>query len=133
MTYDGQGNLTGTLVGSQKVGTYWWGFPHGSGEVCKGSAPPAPVRARVVGSHTPGRGAFSLHLTDVEAQIVVPWTGGGPNLICSQMPPIDSSVTLAAVVRALQPVGDGTYRAKFNSTDPIHTFHYSLTLRPAVN
>ena len=132
VTYDGQGNLTGTLVGSQKVDTYWWGYPHGSGEVCTGSAPPAPVRARVVGSYTPGRAALSLQLADVEARIVVPWTGGGPNLTCSNPPPIDSGPSLSGLLRALQPVGDRTYRAEFKSTDPLNTFRYSMTLRQAI-
>lgn len=134
VTYDGQGNLTGLLVGSQKVDTLWWGFPHGSGEVCIGSAPPTRVRARVIGSRTPGRDSLSLQLVDVEAQIIVPWSGGGPNLNCtSHAPPIESGPSLSGLVRSLQPASDGTYRAEFESTDPIHTFRYSMTLRPVGN
>jgi hypothetical protein len=95
VNYDGQGNLTGTLAGSQKVDTLWWGYPHGSGEVCSGSAPPTPVRARIIGSYTPGRHALSLQLVDVEARIAVPWTGGGPSLVCSDPPPIDNGSALS--------------------------------------
>lgn len=133
VTYDGRGNLTGTLLGSQKVDTDWWGYPHGSGEVCTGSAPPTPVRARVLGSYTPGRGALSLQLADVEARIVVPWSGGGPNLLCSgDKQPFDNGPSLSGLVGALQAATDGTYRAEFKSTDPIHTFRYLMTLRQAV-
>ena len=134
VTYDGQGNLTGTLLGSQKVETDWWGYPHGSGEVCIGSAPPTQVRARVIGSYTPGRNSLSLQLVDIEAQIIVPWSGGGPNLNCSgEKSPFDNGPPLFAVVRSLQPVGDGTYRAEITSTGPIHTSRYSMTLRPVGN
>ncbi|CAG1014710.1 hypothetical protein RHIZO_04850 [Rhizobiaceae bacterium] len=133
-TYDGQGNLTGTLLGSQRVETDWWGYPHGSGEVCIGSAPPTQVRARVIGSYTPSRKSLSLQLVDVEAQIVVPWSGGGPNLNCSsERPPIESGPSLSGLVRSLQPASDGTYWAEFESADPIHTFRYSMRLRPAAN
>ncbi|MGH6769408.1 MAG: hypothetical protein ACRECO_10370 [Xanthobacteraceae bacterium] len=119
VTYDGQGNLTGTLIGSQKIDTYYHRNP--SVGVCKGSTPPTPVRARVVGSDTPGRAALSLQLVDVEAQIATPCTG-----------PLENGPGLSALVRALQPVGDGTYRAESKITNPLSTSRYSLTLRPAV-
>jgi hypothetical protein len=76
---------------------------------------------------------LSLQLVDVEARIAASWSGGGPNLICSDPPPIDNSASLSAVARSLQPAGDGTYRAEFKSTDPLHTFRFSLTLRPTVH
>jgi len=133
VSYDGQGNLTGTLVGIQKVDTYWWGYPHGSGEVCIGSAPPTPVRARIIGSYTPGRHALSLELVDVEARIAVPWSGGGPNLICSDPPPFDHAGSLSAIVRALQPAGDGSYRAELSRTDPLLENRFSIILRPVAD
>ena len=46
---DGRGNLTGTLRGTWKVDTHWWGYPVSgapySGEVCRGSVPATPVSA----------------------------------------------------------------------------------------
>jgi hypothetical protein len=130
VSYDGQGNLTGELVGTQELHTYWWGYPHGSGEVCIGSAPPTPVRARIVGSYTPGRHALSLELTDVEARIAIPWSGGGPTMICSDPPPIDNAGSLSAMVRALQPAGDGSYQAELSGTDPLYEHRFSIILRP---
>jgi hypothetical protein len=130
VTYDGPGNLSGTLVGTQKVATLWWGYPHGSGETCKGSAPPTPVRARIVGSYTPGRDALSLQLIDVEAQIVVPWTwtGGGSYLDCPPFP-IDNGPSLSGLARSLQPVGDGTYRAGWDASGGLTEHRWSMTLR----
>ena len=130
---DGRGRLTGTLVGSQKVDTFWWGYPHGSGEVCRGSAPPAPVRANVEGSIAAGSNSISLQLTDVQAAITAHWSGGGPHLICTPLPPIDNALTISGLVRGLQPAGNGTYKAEFNTVQPLFEAHWSMTLRPAAN
>jgi hypothetical protein len=130
--YDGQGNLTGRLVGSQKVDVFWWGYPHGSGEVCSGSAPETPVTARVLGSYTPGANVLSLYLADVQAAIDVPWSGGGPTLDCSGGPlQIDNGPTLEILVRSLQAAGDGSYRAEFEQADATQSMKFSMTLKPA--
>lgn len=132
VNYDVQGNLTGTLVGSQKVDVLWWGYPHGNGEVCSGSAPPTPVTARVLGSYTPGTNVLSLHLVDVQATIDVPWSGGGPTLDCSGGPlQIDNGRTLAGVIAGLKAVGNGTYEAKFEQNDVYQSVSFAVTVKPA--
>lgn len=131
--HDGRGRLTGTLVGSQKVDTFWWGFPHGNGEVCRGSAPPTPVRANVEGTLGTGPNTISLQLTDVQAAITPQWSGGGPTLSCTPLKPIDNALSLSGVVRSLQPVGDGTYKIELNSSHGLFESFWSMTLRPAAN
>jgi hypothetical protein len=131
--HDGRGRLTGTLVGIQKVDTLWWGFPHGNGEVCRGSAPSTPVRAKVEGSLGNGPNAISLQLTDVEAAITPQWSGGGPTLSCTPLKPIDNGPSISGVVRSLQPAGDGTYKIELNSSHALFESYWSMTLRPAAN
>ena len=126
---DGQGNLTGTLSGSQKVDILWWGYPHGSGEVCRGSAPPTAVRARILGADTPGRQALSLQLLDLEAKVTATWSGGGPNLRCTPVLPIDSGPVLESMVSAPQAVDDDTYRVEFKTSEPLLEVRYTFTLR----
>ena len=135
LNYDGRGNLSGTLRGSWQVDTMWWGFPHGDGRMCKGSSPPTPVSADIVGSYTPGPEAVTLQPLNMVANIVVPQASSGPSprLICSDMM-IDQGATLSALLRApLQRAPDGTYHAELNSSNPEHDFRYSLKLRRAGN
>jgi hypothetical protein len=40
---------------------------------------------------------------------------------------------LTGLVRALQPAENGTYKAKFNTIQPLLEVRWSLTLRPATN
>lgn len=134
VNYDGQGNLTGTLVGSQKVDVLWWGYPHGSGEMCSGSAPPTPVTARVLGSYTPGTNVLSLQLVDVQAAIDVPWSSNSPKLDCSGGPlQFDNGMTLAGIVASLQAAGNGTYESKFEQVDATQSVSFAMTLKPAPN
>jgi hypothetical protein len=131
--HDGRGRLTGTLLGSQKVETLWWGYPHGNGEVCRGSAPPAPVRANVEGSIAAGPNSLSLQLRDVQAAVTAQWSGGGPSLKCTPLPPIDNGPTIGGLVRGLQPAGNGTYKAEFRTAQPLFESLWTMILRPADN
>lgn len=129
----GGGRFTGLLEGSQKVDTFWIGWRGGpyAGQVCRGSAPPTRVWARVEGSPTPGGNAPSLQLVDVHAEVRPTWSGGGPNLTCSEMQPFDIiGGTLSALLRSVQSAGDGTYRAGFDTNDAAVEAHSLLILRP---
>jgi hypothetical protein len=132
LNYDGQGNLTGLLRGSWKVDTMWWGYPHGDGQVCRGSTGATPVKADLRGSYTPGSEAVTLDSVNMEAMVIVGWTGGGPNLTCPPVP-IDYSSTLSGLLRSrLTRAADGTYHAEGDSPDP-HEFRWSVKLRRAQN
>jgi hypothetical protein len=74
-----------------------------------------------------------LQLTDVQAATAAQWSGGAPHLTCTPLPPIDNALTIAGLVRALQPAGNGTYKAEFNTIQPLLEVRWSLTLRPAAN
>jgi hypothetical protein len=135
---NGRGELLGILEGSQKIDMHWWSYaPPGSyifSQVCRGSAPPTPVRARVEGSPPSGNNPLSLQLTNVEAKITPTLSGGGPNASCNAtfFAPltIDNGPTISSLVRSLRPVGDGTYKARIDSDGPIET-HWSLIVRPS--
>lgn len=137
--YDtGRGGLLGILDGSQKIDTHWWSYsPPGSGiysQVCRGSAPPTAVRARVEGSPPSGSHPLSLQLTDVDAKITPTLSSGGTNAWCNAAHfaqlSIDNGLTISGLVRSLQPVGDGTYRAEFHTSQPLLEVHWSIVLRP---
>jgi hypothetical protein len=121
--------LRGTLIGSQTLDTFWWGYPHGGGggQVCRGSAPPSPVFARVEGSSPSGANPLSLQLADVDAKIDVEWSGG---VGCTGSQPIDNATTIAGLVRSLKPVGDGTYKSGFDAIHGLMEAHWSMVLRP---
>ncbi|MCO5163875.1 MAG: hypothetical protein M9939_22355 [Mesorhizobium sp.] len=137
---DGQGRLLGLLEGSQKIDTHWWTYAlPGSGifnQLCRGSAPPTAVRARVEGYHPSGSQPLSLQLTEVVAKITPILSGGGSNASCNAalfaQLTIDNGPTISGVVRSLKPVGDGTYKAGFDQSDGTFDVHWSLILRPSV-
>ena len=129
--YDGRGNLTGTLRGQWEMKTFWWGYPHGNGEVCKGSVPYAPVTADLVGSYTPGPETMTVRPTNMQATFQIPWTGGGRSLRCEPNPfPYDYAAGLTGLFAGgLTRAPDGSYSAGFDDSNPARDFRYSLKLR----
>jgi hypothetical protein len=137
--YDnGRGGLLGVLEGRQNIDTQWWSYaPPGSkifSQACQGSAPPTRVWARVEGSPPSGSNPLSLQLADVEAKITPTLSTGGSNAWCNAtlfaQLTIDNGATISGLVRSLQPVGDGTYKAGFDQTGGLFEAHWSLILRP---
>jgi hypothetical protein len=140
LTYDGRGNLTGTLNGSLVSDINWWGYPapgHDySGQVCRSDVVTAPVKGDIVGSYTPGPETVTLQARNVAAKLLIRSSGGGPNLDCSQSMPLDYSGTLTGLLGSrLQRGADGIYRASHRQVTgrPNQTeFWFRLKLQKAI-
>jgi hypothetical protein len=127
---DGNGRLTGSLTGTQQMDIFWWGYPHGNGEVCRGYAPVTAISAHINGSRDRTSNALTLEMTEVNAAMQPTWSGGGPHLRCDTPPVVDNGLSLTGMVRSLQPVGDGSYKSEFRSHQALQDYYFSAELKP---
>jgi hypothetical protein len=130
LNYDGQGNLTGTLVGSQ-TRQEWYGYRGERG--CTATIPPTPIRARVVGSYTPGRGTLSFQFVDLDTKVTMRMRGSGRGYVCNHDSVLDQNSFLEELARRLQPAGDGIYRADWNYAHGDSKMQWSLVVRRTEN
>lgn len=132
LEYDGRGNLTGVLTGSQQ-GQQWYGYPGDIG--CTATLPPTPVTARVLGSYTPGTGAMSLQFVELEAKFIMRMRGTyGSHGVCGEDDnlPWDFGPNIAGLAYSLKAAGADVYRAGWDSDISGIKERWSLTLRRTV-
>jgi hypothetical protein len=134
LKYDGRGNLTGTMAGTQEQVIE---IPNGPlAPHCSKSITPATFKAKLLGQYTPSADAMSIQAVEPEYNPgnVTPCPPSGPLV----QPSPDANALFRQVLRGLRPVGDGVFQSEVEQTysgqgPTALTVKYSLTLRRAAN